>query len=73
MKYLTLMLILLFFMTGNFGLAGETRPPFADKEALFEYFKDPALDTLPLQRPGHKPQWILGLSIFLLVQKYHRL
>ncbi len=45
MKYSALILIILFVMTGSFDLAADTRPPFADKEALFEYFKDPGLAT----------------------------
>ncbi len=43
MKYSALILIILFAMAASPGFAGETRPPFADKEALFEYFKDPGL------------------------------
>ncbi len=60
MKHSALILIILFVMTGSLALAGETRPPFADKEALFEYFKDPGLAKKLFFQSKDVAAWLSG-------------
>ncbi len=57
MKY-SILIVLFFIISGTLGFTDETSKPFADKEALYDHFDDPALFKSLLFKAKDIASWL---------------